>query len=145
MADSSNVGVVITVVAATPATIDAAGFGALSWTATLGELAMFGEVGDKSASVDIPRVSGRTTHVNGAVDGGEIPFAVHYELTDAGQVIMRANANGATTVSFRKTYPDGKIIYFYGKLANVVYNEVSPTTNKGMKGVVRVNSAIVTV
>ena len=74
MADISNVGVTVAVVAATPATIDAAGFAALSWTATIGELAMWGEIGDTAATIDIPRISGRTTHVNGAVDGNKIAF-----------------------------------------------------------------------
>lgn len=145
MADISNVGVAVAVVAATPATIDSTGFAALSWTATVGELSMWGAIGDTSASIDIPRISGRTTHVNGAVDGGSIAFAFQYEVADAGQVILRANANGATTISVRVTHSDGKITYSHGKVANLVYNEITPTTNKGMKGVFLVNSATVTV
>ena len=145
MADSSYIGATIACVASTPATVDSAGFAALTWTATIGNIVEWSEVGDSTASIDIPKLSGRTTHVNGAKDGGEVSFTFQYEVADAGQVILRAQSNGTTTVSFRITDPDGKIVYFHGVVANVRDMARNSSNYKGMTGVIRVNSATVVV
>ena len=148
MPDSSYIGATIACVNATPATNDSSGFGALSWTATIGQIVEWSEVGDTSNSIDIPKLSGRITHLNGAKDGGEVNFTFQYEVADAGQVILRARNNGvlaSDTVSFRITDPDGKLIYFHGVVANVRDMVRNNSNYKGMTGTIRVNSPTVIV
>lgn len=137
----SYIGAVIGAVVATPATVDAAGFGALTYV-TIGKIATWGEVGDTSGDVAIDLLEGRIEHVNGAKDGGEIPFAFRSD-NDAGQTLLRNNNNTNNEVSFKITDPDGQIAYFYGKVANVRDNERSSSSYKGQTGVVRVNSATI--
>ena len=139
----SYIGAVIAVSVATPATVDSTGFAALSYT-TVGKIASFGSVGDSSADIAIELLEGRTEHVNGVKDGGAIAFAVRYD-TDAGQTLLVNNSNNNTDLSFKITDPDGKIAYFYGRIANVKDNERAPGSYKGLSGEVRVNSATVRV
>lgn len=145
MADSANIGMAIAVVASTPATVDAAGFAALTWTATVGDLTKWGASGDTSADIATDYLSGRKTHTNGLLDGGEVDFEYQFTLADAGQVILRAQTNSQTTVSVRETHNDGKVVYYYGKVANVRFREKTATTTKGQTGIIRVNSATVVV
>ncbi|MDP2051927.1 MAG: hypothetical protein Q8K33_24205 [Cypionkella sp.] len=139
----SYIGAVIAVSVATPATVDASGFNALTYT-TVGKIASFGSVGDSSADISIELLDGRTEHVNGVKDGGAIPFTVRSDI-DAGQTLLVNNSNNNVDLSFKITDSDGKIAYFYGKIANVKDNERAPGSYKGLTGEVRVNSATVRV
>lgn len=142
-AASSYIGAVIAVSASTPATIDSSGFAALTYT-TVGKVVSWGAVGDTSDNIAIPLLSGRVEHLNGAADGGEIAWAVRYD-TDAGQTILVNNNNNNTTISFKITDPDGKVIYAHGLVANVQDQERNNSNYKGLTGVFRVNSATVRV
>lgn len=144
MAAISYIGAVVAVSAATPATEDAAGFGALTYT-TVGNMISFAETGDESEDITIPLLAGRTIHVNGAKNGGSRAFAYQYEVADAGQVILRANNNGNTTISCKITDPDGKIEYFHGRVANIKRTERTSSAYKGEAGEIRVNSNTITV
>ena len=140
---SSYIGAVIAVSVSTPATTDAAGFNALSYT-TVGKIVSWGEVGDQSDNISIPLLEGRVEHVNGAKDGGEIPFLIRYDSApDAGQAILIAQSNGNTTVSVKITDPDGKIANFFGLVANVRDQERNNSNFKGLSGAFRVNSATI--
>lgn len=140
----SYLGAAVAVSANTPATVDLAGFGALAYT-TVGFIASIGEIGDTAEDIAIQLLSGRTEHVNGARDGGEVPFAFRIEAPagDAGQTILLTNNNTNTNVSFRITDPDGKLTYFFGVIASVRDMERTSSQYKGMTGVVRVNSATI--
>lgn len=144
MADTINVGTVISVSASTPATVDASGFAALTYS-VVGDLTKWGGAGDTSVDVAEEYLSGRTTHTNGGVDGGTIDFEFAYTLADAGQVILRANNNGQTTISVKELHTDGKIHYYHGKIANMIFREKSPKTKKGQTGIVRINTATIVV
>ena len=144
MAAISYIGATLGVSVAVPATVDAAGFGALTYTA-VGAMISIGETGDESEDITIPLLAGRTLHVNGAKDGGSRDFAYQYEIADAGQILLRANTNNNTDVSFRITDPDGKIEYFYGRVAGAKRSERTSSAYKGEKGQLRVNSNVVTV
>lgn len=144
MALTTYIGAVIGCVAATPATVDSTGFAALTYT-TIGRITEFGEIGDSAEDATETTLAGRTTHVNGALDGGTAAFTVLIDGSDAGQTILRTNNNTNTTVSFKITDPDGKISYFYGLVANIKDRARSSNTIKGVSGEVRINSAVVLV
>lgn len=141
MADLSYCGSTIAVVVATPATIDSPGFAALSWTAVLTDLVSISEIGDTSQDIPIPYLNGRTSHVNGAVDGGEVTLTYAWETSNAAQVIIRNNQNNNVACSFRVTDPDGRISYFSGVVANVRDLPRDTNTYKGQTATIRVRTA----
>lgn len=146
MADISYIGAAFAIVASTPATYDSAGYAALSWTASIGEVVSWGGTGDSHEDITVTEVTGgRTKHINGAKDGGAIPFTIKYAVADAGQVIMRTNNGTNTAVSVRITDPDGKIEYSTGVLANIKQMNREAGQYKGFSGEFRVNSVTVTV
>jgi hypothetical protein len=141
MADLNYCGATLAVVAATPATIDVAGFAALSWTASITGLVDISEVGDSSADIPIPYLNGRVSHVNGAVDGGEITITFAWETSDPGQVILRNNQNNNVQCSFRLT--DGRIAYFSGVVGSVRDVARDNASYKAQTAVIRVRTATV--
>lgn len=144
MPSISYIGAAIAVVASQPATYDAAGYGALTYQ-TVGKIASWGAAGDTSEDITVSLLEGRVEHVNGALDGGAQPFTLRYDAADAGQVVLRANANNNVECAFRITDPDGEIIYFSGKVANLRDIERTPSNYKGMEGEIRVNTGTVRV
>lgn len=140
----SYIGSVIAAVVATPATIDAAGFAALTYV-PIGKIASWGAIGDTSNDITVDLLDGRVEHVNGAKDGGAVPFTIRADAPDAGQAILLAQSNSNTEVSFKITDPDGKIAYLFGKVANVQDQERSSSNYKGYTGEVRVNSPVIRV
>ena len=138
----SYIGSTISCVVGVPGTIDFAGFNALTYQ-LIGKIASFGNIGDTSGDIPVDLLEGRIEHVNGAPDGGEIPFVFRYNIGDVGQNILIAQNNGQNEVSFKIVDTDGKIAFFFGKVANVRDRERTPSNYKGMEGVVRVNSATI--
>lgn len=145
MAVISYIGATVAVVVGTPATFDTAGFAAVGSYIIAGQIVTWGATGDVTEDVNVTTLAGRTYHTNGAKDGGAIDFGLQYELADAGQVIIRAQNNGNNDVCVKITDPDGKIEYSVGRMANVRQMDRVAGSYKGMTGVFRVNSAVVTV
>jgi len=139
----SFIGTTVAVVAALPATYNAAGFAALTWTGTVGLLVQWGSMGDTSSDIPVTTLAGRTLHTNGALDGGEIGFTYVFALADAGQVILRAQSGTNTGVSARVTDPNGVVSYVSGVIASVVDAERVDGNYNGQSGVFRVNTATV--
>lgn len=147
MAFLSYIGATVQVVAGAPATEDAAGYTALSFSTALGYVVELGELGDTSNDISVDTLAGRTYHVNGSKDGGEVAFtfAVDGAVSDAGQAILIAKSNTNDEVSFKVTDPDGEVLYFHGKIANVKDQARNNSAYKGMTGAVRVNGPVVRV
>ena len=144
MAVISYIGGTVAICVGTPATIDASGFASVGSYITAGQIVEWGDTGDVSEDITVTTLAGRTLHTNGAKDGGSIAFTLQYELTDAGQVIMRAQNNGNNDVCIKITDPDGKTEYSAGRLANLRQMKRAAGQYKGMTGVFRVNTAVVT-
>ena len=141
----SYIGTAVSVVAALPATYDAAGYAALTWTGVIGQLVQFGELGDQSSDISVTTLAGRALHTNGALDGGEVAFTYVFSSADAGQVILRANSNNNVGVSVRVTDPDGQVSYAAGVVSGVRDAERSDGNYKGQSGSLRINTATVRV
>lgn len=139
MALTTYIGATIAVVAGAPATLDSAGFGALTY-ATVGKITEWGEVGDQSEDVSETTLAGRTYHANGALDGGSVPFTILLDGADAGQTVMKTKNNTNDEVSVKITDPDGEIAYYHGKVASLRDRARNASTMKGMTGEFRVNS-----
>lgn len=146
MTNMTYIGATVEVAAGKPATIDAAGFGALSFS-EIGEILEWGEIGDTSEDSTETTLKGRVMHTNGAVDGGtsDFTFLRSKDSSDTGQALLIAKNNTNDDVSFKITDPDGEISYFHGKVANVRDRARSASTQKGMTGQARINCAVVRV
>jgi hypothetical protein len=136
----SYIGATVALAASTPATVDKAGYEALTWTTgTIGKIASFGALGETSADIAIDLLEGVIEHVNGSKDLGEIPVTIRFVATSdsAAQGLVRTNANSNTNHSFRVIDPDGEYIYFQGKLANYQDSERTSGNYKGASFVIR--------
>ncbi len=139
----SFIGSTLSVSAAKPATEDASGYGALTWT-EVGKVVSIGELGDEAEDIafDVLK-TGRKNHVNGVKDIGDVPVTIEYDVSDAGQVIITAGNNGNTTHSFRITDTDGENWYFYGLIANQKMMARESGQYKGQSFVMRGQSGLV--
>ena len=115
MTVQTNAGTSIKVSIAAPATHDAAGFGALSFTA-IGEIVSSGEKGGAAALVTHSPLDTRTVQkFKGSVNFGSYALSLGLDIVDAGQVILNSLAIGAdidVVASFEETKQDGSIEYY---------------------------------
>lgn len=138
----SFVGSTLSIVSGSPATEDQVGYEALSWD-EVGKVVSIGEVGDNSEDIAFNLLkAGRTTHVNGTKDMGEIPVTIEYDSSDAGQTTVRAANNSNTTHSFKIEDSDGVAYYFQGLVANLRTLERTANQYKGFTFAIRGQTGI---
>ena len=121
----TTAGSTIGVVASTPATLDAAGFAALSFT-LVGEVTDFGEFGAVYELVTHNPIATRNTvKRKGTKNNGSTSMVIGRDRADAGQLLLQAGADGAdvdTVHSFAVTLQNGDIIYFTGQIMSFTDN-----------------------
>jgi len=116
MALTEGIGGFLSVSAATPATFDAAGYVALSWT-EVGEASEVPEFGAAHAVVTFTSLkNGIDNKFHGALNYGSITIPLGYDSADAGQIILLAALASKDAISFRETRSDGTIRYIMGKV-----------------------------
>jgi len=116
MALTQGIGGFLSVAAATPATFDAAGYVALTFTKVGGttEIPEFGAV--HAVNEFTPLETGITDKFHGAKNYGSITLPLGYDTADAGQIILLAALASKAAISFRETRSDGSIRYLMGKV-----------------------------
>ena len=144
MAFITYTGSTIEVSSGRPATTDAAGFAAKTYT-KVNHILDWAEMGDTSQDVTETTLDGRTWHTNGPLDGGAIAFTFLEDGADAGQTILLNANNSAAEVSVKVTDADGKVAYAFGRVANVRDRARSAPTKKGKSAEFRVNSPTIRV
>lgn len=120
------IGTTVHIIASTPATEDATGYGALSMI-EIGKVLSIPEFSDDSEAGSVALLkTGRTQHYNGTkiVPPFVIPYVL--DLTNAGQDIVRSNANGSTEVTLKIAYVSGLTKYIQGVLGNLHETEATP-------------------
>lgn len=112
----SSSGTTLNVTASAPATYDAAGYAALTWTAgDIGEVVNIGDLVESWGVISHNTVNTRKTRkLKGNQDLGTLNLSLAYAPGDEGQAIMRAAYDSDNAYSFRMTLPDGTKIYFSG-------------------------------
>lgn len=116
MAIQTSAGTTFAASAALPATYDAAGFAALSWT-VVGEITDIGEFGKEFNLVTHNPVGGRQVKkLKGSYNNGSIQLQMARD-TAAGsnQTILRTALGVDASYSFRVTLQDNAKLYFTGK------------------------------
>lgn len=144
----TSTGTLLAVVAAQPATVDAAGFGALTFV-NVGEVTDLPEYGASAEVVTHqPLATGITEKYKGFINNGSMSVSLARDADDAGQAVLALGVTGInknTEHSFRVTYQDGSIDYFTGKIFS--YTKAPGSANSMVSSTVQIeiNSAIVEV
>jgi hypothetical protein len=125
MAVQTNASTALAIFAGSPATYDAAGFGAITYV-VVAEVVSIGEHGGTTALVTHnPLSTRRTAKFKGSINDGSMPVGLGMDLTDAGQAALIAGALGANIDvdhSVRIIYQDGSIEYFEAKIMSYSRN-----------------------
>jgi len=116
MALTEGIGGFLSVSAATPATFDAIGYVALTFT-EIGEVSEVPEFGAAYSPVTFtPLKTGIVNKFHGELNYGSITVPLGYDSANAGQIILIAALASKDEISFRETRSDGSIRYIMGKV-----------------------------
>jgi len=146
MAKTGSVGTIFSYSAALPATNDAAGYGALTFT-EVGEVTNLGEF-DKiwTMATAVALKTGKTDKRKATYDNGSLPLQLMLDPSDAGQILMAAAANSPTQVgSIQVTLPDGTIKYSQGIVLSFTTNVADASAFLMANSQVELTEDIVTV
>lgn len=133
MAAAVSSGTTLAITAGTPATNDASGFAALTWT-TIGEIVDGGEIGeDWDIATHTPLANGRVQKFKSTRNAGSETIQLALDTDDAGQVIAKAASLSTSQYCLRKTLPSGDIYYSRGlvqsfKVGVGAAGDVTPAT-----------------
>ena len=129
MALTEGIGGFLSVSAATPATFDAAGYVALTFT-DVGEASEIPEYGAAHAvNTFTPLKTGIDNKFHGALNYGSVTIPLGYDSADAGQIILLAALASKDAISFRETRSDGTIRYIMGKVFSFTRGQTVGSVN----------------
>ena len=142
----TSTGVKLYVSAATPATFDAAGYEALTWT-EVAEVTTIPEYGPQAQVVTHePLATGVTEKFGGFINYGSVAVEGAFSPTDAGQIILRENAlQPNTQIAVRIEYPDQQDDYTFGKCFSGTKNPGSANSMVGTSFSIEFNKPIIEV
>lgn len=117
MGSTTAAGTALAISAASPATQDAAGYAALTYT-EIGQIEKIGTIGATFNKVEFTPLKGAKQKHKGSVDYGSLQPSLAHDDGDAGQTLLRTAADDGTSTlySLKVTYPDGAIRYFQGRV-----------------------------
>lgn len=124
MTSITGAGTALAISVAAPATQDAAGFAALTFT-EIGQVEKLGGFGATYAKVEFQPLKGAKQKYKGSADYGTLAPSLAHDSADAGQTLLRTAADDVTSklYSFMVTYPlsgsqttTGDKRYFQGRV-----------------------------
>lgn len=144
----TSTGTLFAVSAAAPATIDQAGFEALTYT-DVGEVTDIAEIGSDTAVVTHqPLATGIVEKFKGFINYGSSSVSFAKDSSDAGQAIMQSGADGANKNlqhSVKITLQDGTVLYFVVKIFSFKITPGSADSIVGSTSAIELESLIVEV
>jgi hypothetical protein len=122
----SSVGTIVSVSTTTPATYDAAGFGALTFSAC-GELAELPSFGAEAAlATHTPLATGIVAKRRGSLNYGSVALTMAVSDADTGQTVLQDAAEAAAgtdaQVSVKVVLVNGEIQYFTAQVMSYKVN-----------------------
>lgn len=117
MASSTAAGTTLAISAGVPATLDAAGYAALTHT-VIGGIEKIGAIGATINKIEFQPLNGAKEKHKGSTDYGSLQPSLAHDKADAGQTILRtasAPTNHAL-YAFKATYPNGDVRYFSARV-----------------------------
>lgn len=148
MAVLTSTGTILSISTGQPATHDAAGFAALTFT-EIGKVTNIPEFGASAQVVTLePLATGITEKHKGFINYGSQTVEAAYDEADAGQVLVSSGVTGAETnteFSVKLEYQDGSIRYYKAKIFS--YTETPNSANSMVMTSIQmeINSTIVKV
>ena len=143
MAVQTSAGTTIGISAGLPATDDAAGYGALTFT-PIGEVTDLGEYGKVFNLVThIPIATRRTEKFKGSFNEGSISMGIGEDTSDAGQILLDTAVESDANFSFEITAQDGDIDYFQAKVMSKTVNVGSVDSIRSSTVQLEITSGIV--
>ena len=125
----STVGSLFYVSAGLPATLDSAGYTALTYT-LVGEVTDIGAIGKTFTLIThMPVSTGETVKFKGSSNAGQIALKLGKATlanTDVGQVILKTASDSYASFSFKITAQDATDQFFTGKVMSFVTNVGGP-------------------
>jgi len=115
MGTTTSAGSALAISAAAPATEDATGYVALTYT-EIGQIEKIGALGASYNKVEFQPLKGPKQKHKGSVDYGSLQPSLAHDDGDAGQTLLRTAAGSNNLYSFKVTYPTGAIRYFQGRV-----------------------------
>jgi len=117
MGSTTAAGSAIAISVASPATYDAAGYAALTYT-EVGNVEKIGAIGATYAKVEFQPLKGPKQKYKGSADYGSLQPSVALDGGDAGQALLNTAAADETNklYSFKVTKADGAVRYFQGRV-----------------------------
>lgn len=133
MATTEGIGGFLSVSAGVPATFDATGYAALTWT-EVGEATEIPEYGAEHATVThTPLKTGIVNKFHGELNYGSVAVPMALDLADAGQIILKAALTSKDEISVKITLSDATVEYTSGKVMSfkkgVSVGSVVPATS----------------
>lgn len=148
MAVLTSTGILVALSLGRPATTDEAGFAAKTYT-NLGELTSVPAFGPTTAVVEHnPLATGVTEKYKGFINYGSVALEAAYDSEDSGQDLASEGVTGSgqfSDYSFRLTYQDGSIRYWYAGIFSYTENPGSANSMVGTSIQCEINSQIVKV
>lgn len=116
-------GTIVSISAATPATFNAAGYNALSFT-PIGEVTDAGSAGGTWAEVNYTPIDTAVVRkFKGSRNEGNLPLQVVLDFDDAGQALLNTAYLDKDDYSFSIEYSDGRLRYFQAKVMSFVVSQ----------------------
>jgi hypothetical protein len=117
MGSTTAAGSALAISAALPATEDAAGYAALTWT-EIGGIEQIGGIGPTFNKTEFVPLKGDKDKHKGSVDHGALQPSLAHDDEDAGQTLLRTASDDRTSklYSFMATYPTGEKRYSQGRV-----------------------------
>lgn len=117
MAVETVAGTRIYIVAGQPATFDAAGYGAMTGWAEIGEITDAGSHGKTYAEVTHNPIGTRMTQkFKGSINIGNKTVQLAIDDSDPGQIVCQTALDSDNDFSFKVAYQGGSIDYFQAKV-----------------------------
>jgi len=119
MAVNTALGATLKISASVPATYDAAGYAALSYT-KIGSVENIGPVGVTQEIVTFTDLeTGILQKFKGTKDGGSPSITIAQDTDDAGQILLDTALNSQSAYSTLLTFPNGDKFYFMSMITSM--------------------------
>jgi hypothetical protein len=136
----ANTGTQFFISASLPATDDAAGFNALTFTKIRG-VASFADLGGAYELIDFNVIGGLRHRKRSGLLAQSLPLDV-VNLTDAGQDLLAQAFTSPNSYSYKIIDAEGKVYYFTAECVSRYKNIGDPTSIADIKVILEINSAI---
>ena len=128
MPSSTSFGTTIGISAGVPATFDAAGYSALTYT-TIGGVESIPAIGPSSAVNSFQPLNGPQEKHKGPPSYGSLALSVAHDKSDAGQTLLRTAADPTNNALYAIliTFPNGDKVYSRGRAFGYQFTAGSAT------------------